>query len=416
MRSFSICSRLQLRMWYSKVFSSPWLQTVQSSGTFDSLLWIASFVRQTPWLSKLHLPLLRFSCSWDKMHAATYQAFENIFFGQKRLPGLWQQWEPRQKHILLHHFHSFLSKQPRRTLYPKHSHSPLCTMMLLFNLAKSHWISVPCNMSLLPCTVCWKEGSFGKNQNKSDVHLFPLEFCCTQFAFITNQSCFLFQWFDGTRKSNNLKDLCLLFAMKPKGFGGELAELNAFLLAAKHTHFHLLFPIPYNSSLVHEVSFKMIWMNVSITLSQRQITISKGFLICSGKMVKMHVASSNMYLCQSGEYVSSIFVLNGKNDCQNFGNSMQSTDEKCPLHNFTCPLKCYVQGCVCSPLHYKSREGFCLGFIRLQFEKHKTELNVRNKSTFLCEPVKKKIHLDVSLVNDLIPDCPLADDEMLYKL
>ncbi len=357
-----------------------------------------------------------FSCSWSENQPVTYQAFHNLNFGKNVQPELWQQWELGPDYVTSS-LRPDIKTESTMSVHPIFSRHLQCTLMLMLNLAKTHWITIPCNVSLLPCLVCCNRETFSSRLDQRQMSFSPSQTACRHFAFIKDEVCFLFRWFHGpTERKLTFHGLCPPFGMKPLAINNNKVQFSTLLSAVGHTTFQLLFSVPSNLNILQQISYKRIWMNVSYIISKQHVQMSKGFLICSNNSSKIPMSMSNLFKCNNYEYISTVFVLNGADDCNQNGSKLQGGDENCPLQNSTCPLKCYIQSCLCSPVHYKSSQGLCLSYTKLLVKREiKDVMKKINRSELSCNSMNMSTKLDIAMSNDLFPDCPLASDELLYK-
>ena len=83
----------------------------------------------------------------------------------------------------------------------KKSHK--CTLMLLFNLAKPDWISMPCDKKLLSHVVCYvpKYGHQTSVENVQNVKDYNF---CSPDHLAMKQNCYAFLWLNKMDSANKI--------------------------------------------------------------------------------------------------------------------------------------------------------------------------------------------------------------------
>ena len=118
--------------------------------------------------------------------------------------------------------------------------------------------------------------------------------------------------------------------------------------------------------------------------------------------------SSSTKCKPGGEYVSTLFLCDGYEDCSDgsdekncscFVNGNIVSDSKYCTEN--CTLS---KNCSCSSLYYNSDMKGCSSY-----QHNSEEVMIRPMLTFLCRNSSE--HIDILLVNDFVIDCPFGDDE-----
>ena len=139
---------------------------------------------------------------------------------------------------------------------------------------------------------------------------------------------------------------------------------------------------------------------------------AEGYYICYGNAKTTQYLKGNLFQCKNEEYISSLFVHDGFQDC-NEQYLTTSSDETCILIGHICQLKCKEKNCKCSPLHFKSRGGSCKSYIDTALQTDTFDTDVSNANMFNCS---ENVSIKYTSTNDLIPDCgPAAEDEPLLK-
>ena len=282
--------------------------------------------------------------------------------------------------------------------------------MMIFNMAETQWASVPCEDELEPVVVCYKDGN-DSNELNNHILSVPPTFSCDNFAFLRAGSCFLPQWLNQNTDNSTLRVACHDFQMKPL-FARERNLLEFLFTTTNLIEFPMLYLIPSNISHIKRVIYKRLWMESTFEVDTVQLETAEGFHVCKGKL-KNNFPSGNVFRCRNGELISSVFVLDGLNDCGVTDGEQKSSDESFSSFNVTQQHHhCTVSSCKCSPLHYKSNNGRCLSYSH-ESVPTRSEIKELVVKIFNCSGNKS---IDFSLVDDLIPDCgPNAEDEFLYK-
>ena len=305
-----------------------------------------------------------------------------------------------------------IKKESSVNIYPHSRESIQCTIMMIFNMAETQWISVPCEEELEPVVVCYKDSNDSNElRNKSIIFSVPSNSSCNSFAFFKAGSCFLPQWLSPKTDSLTLTAKCQDFQMTPL-YVGERNLVEFILKTTKLNEFQILYPIPFDTSHIERAIYKGQWMESTFEMDAIKREAAEGFYFCKGE-VKINLPSGNVFRCNNGELISSVYVLDGFKDCGEADGEQLSADESFSSFNMIHQHHhCTVPSCRYSPLHYKSNTGLCVSYAHELIKKNRKseELVVR---MFNCSENKS---IDFSLVDDLVPDCGSnAEDELLYK-
>ncbi len=125
-----------------------------------------------------------------------------------------------------------------------------------------------------------------------------------------------------------------------------------------------------------------------------------------------------VFQCSAGNLISSSLVCSDRMDCSD-GDDEQvcncHIDSKKPLVPSFCQRTCKQPFCKCPPLFFQNPRGGCYSWLdapKLKDKHRLTSIRIYNtESNFTC--IGGKI-ISSTLINDLIPDCPNQDDEVLY--
>lgn len=300
--------------------------------------------------------------------------------------------------------------------------SKKCTAMSLFNLAESEWISIDCLHRLPVNVVCFDEAfhaqlclSCNNSQNK--------HFHCKYNAVRQNETCHHFTWFDGKRMSADDFALNCTLKCKMKPFSSvDAKQLDFVFTAVSNKNFTLLFAMTKDEANVTEHFYHRTWFKIAHTENIALIEDTKGYQICSSPVIPVIILFGNVFVCTEGEYISSLFVLDGVHDCQGtpkpkvnqpaLHKNRTSGDELCLSPNINCPIFCQVPECYCSPLHFKTREGKCVSYFHLEGGKSVAAQKSSKDLVFKC---CDNLTINKNLLNDLIVDCnESVQDEPMY--
>ncbi len=330
-------------------------------------------------ISRMGKHLLQKHSSYKKFHV------REIYRSLVSIPGLMQcttltekvgqclsQELPSLSHTRNLRSHHQEDKQMCMSLFeeiqPQSSESKRCALLLLLNLAEPQWVSVSCNKPLLSQVVCQRNlvRSFEKIQTQ------PTSFACHHKLLKFKDMCLKFNWFHFS------KDI---------GKPCTATEPNS-TVASRHM-FHEALKTTFEATNIMAIKVFLFTMNETVGFQRRWLT--------SMVFTTNHTNSAVCFVCFS----KPTKVEN--NESQVSTGVGQTPQHRIPGHNTVNP-----NASVCSPLHYWAKSGGCKAFVVQTIDK--TETNTTENS-FQC--FDKKLH--ISLLDDLIPDCKSAEDEVLYK-
>ncbi len=317
---------------------------------------------------------------------------------------------------------SFMRRQNYTRLSPTLG-SLKCTIMSIFNLAEPEWISVNC-LQKIPTNVVCAEGSSTPRESPHTKDFQRRRLICRWAAIRKNDTCFSFVWLDGkTMNEGDFSWTCKTNYKSKKTSSAVLSILKPSLFyVITNYNFTVISPRNYSQDNVTQTHYHWAWFKK--TLSQRETSIqdSKGYQICSSSVEKVIISFSNTFLCNRGQYISSLLVLDGNDDCQDayssngtedtLTKSFTSSDELCFSRSMKCPPACQDPQCTCSPLQHKTKNGQCISYLHSLPNNVSFLKNVTNSQT--CSPDDNQI-IGKDLMNDLVVDCKeSAYDEPIY--
>ncbi len=285
----------------------------------------------------------------------------------------------------------------------------LCAVMSTFNLAEPEWISIACLQRMPINIVCVDE----KYTPEVPPHLNgsqSVKFACGRFALRRNNSCFFFIWFGGNiMHENGLTRTCRIKHNSKMISLLPLKELNYFFETVSSHNFTVISVSKNADENVTQHCYQRVWFKIIFSKKVTSIYDLKGYCICSSSVEKVITPFVNIFICNGKEYISSLLVLDGNNDCRD---DFTSTDEQCFSPKMNCPLSCQDPLCTCSPLQYKTKNGHCISYLH-NLNKIVLLLDESEKGdSFLCS---NNHTISKDLLNDFVADCPgSADDEPIY--
>ncbi len=295
-----------------------------------------------------------------------------------------------------------------------------CTVMSTFNLAETEWISMSCLQKIHTNVVCSNMTAHGTihtdNQDERNVY-------CEQSTVRTNQSCYIFAWFDGRKMSvQNLTFTCKIRHNSNLFNSNDFTNLEEIFVAVSHKTFAIITHVNNSKLNVVENNYHRFWFKVTQSQKITKIHDAKGFQVCLSSKKKTIMLFVNIFTCADNQYISSSLVLDGKNDCQDnyYSNGIEdvldkdiiSSDEQCFSMQMSCPHFCEDPYCRCSPLHYKTKEGHCVSYLHNFFSNTSKLLEGAADQYFLCSGNQT---ISNDLLDDLIVDCEgTTKDEPRY--
>ena len=366
----------------------------------------------------------------------TYQAWKNRYYGLTNHPEIkstfWEIEVKRFWYKLLYNalvesikfaieeMYSKLATVKRNmlfTIYPQIHHSNICTLMFLTNLAYPEWINMNCDERKLLDIVCM----IPNNKEAFTINIADIE--CQTTDILIKSFCYNFQFYEGIKNSTTHKDYIF-----KKHLGIENVKQLEVLFIAINVEFEAILQMDCdNQEIIHHIKYKRYFSLIKYLTYNLTKNAAKGFFVLRkpGTRINVHVrpVSSNMFNCKFGSIISAIFICDGNVDCGENDNSDEALCNCTTLtHNgFPCKSICN-QECKCSPLYYLGKDGKCHSFNKLShmlfIESSKNKVNDSNESdtnNFLC---KLGNTIDITLVDDLVPDCGIHtdDEEMLQEI
>ena len=279
-----------------------------------------------------------------------------------------------------------------------------CTVMFLLDLAKSDWMSIPCDQKLLCSVVCYKNrpkrDHTQKSQTDNGGHLI-----CSADHVIIQETCHIFLWLNAM---NSTKNTCKQFNSVPV----HINRLNLLKQVLDAFSLENQFPpllMENDTETVYVVKFQRFMTKLEYRYYSVPLSQARGFYVCNYEKFSISIGI-NLFYCTKGEYISSEYLCDGVLDCSN------SMDED----NCTCPHNLHHSGYIsckiitfgkmkrtCSMLYFMTTKGDCKKYLYITDKKNNLMLNFVEK--FLCNDGKT---INLALKNDLVIDCgPEGEDE-----
>ncbi len=284
-----------------------------------------------------------------------------------------------------------------------------CTLMVLYNLAKPDWVSVPCDKNFLSHQVCFED----KMKNGSVKHGEEQNYFnrCKENAHILRQNfCFTFTW------SNKTGQICKPFQVATLISTTE-AYLNKIMQAVSLTQ-------NFPTILLEDQTNNFVGVNFYKLYSKLYQRIqswmgSTGFFLCCYPSREV-IIGTNLMKCTNGGYFSVVSICDGIVDCAND----ESDEELCHCHTHCTGMTSIFPQIVhaegkhkkCTNLYRMTMKGVCTKYDGNNFETRKchSHSQIFNASTAVPNTCNKGSHGETLLINDLIMDClPQGDDEPL---
>ncbi len=248
---------------------------------------------------------------WQNRDPASYQEWKTCSFLPQSVQYYTKQFVTNMTALNQHcnstkHFNVFLVLNTDPVPHYSHCPHPVsgdnCTAMLLLNLAQPHWISVKCNESLVRSVYCQitKKPNFEMFRESPEVWQANMA-TCGVFSVKIKNLCYSFRWcfLQTARKHTQKRNFKIM----------DLEQLFDAVVGS--------FPPIVTANLSHSVSFHKCskTKRCEYKLIDRD---SKVFLVDINKERK-EVVPGTLYKCSGGEYISALYVCDGKNDCADSG-------------------------------------------------------------------------------------------------
>ena len=357
-----------------------------------------------PFFFHLITLLLLLHYRWSDRQPIAYQDWKNINYGKKRTEthriGLLRGLCSKQWFFVNHCFVEQIGtmvkevqQESLKELYPQKSKAGRCTVLLIPNLAYPQWVSVICDIFLIPHVVCFKYNNTQYMLNPQSSQLL-----CYGQTILKDNYCYKFIWFHGRDMSLSqvreqckqiAKDIQVITNIKQFHFIFDAVNNPQFIILSQHTVY---------LDLLISISFHKTWFTSKYLTQIINSTDASGHFVSKSDTKALVVDHSNVFLNENKEFMSSKYIcdqtLRRPDLCLPFG-------RKCKQH---------AKELNYSFLYYESKDGKCLMFNLQTLERKRLTL-----SFCKIHPAERTSHandfnMDKAFVDDLIPDCNLVPD------
>ncbi len=299
------------------------------------------------------------------------------------------------------------------TIQPALSKSGVsCGLMLLTNMAEPQWIYVPCDQRILSAVVCFQPMA-RTNTSQNYLSLEKVEMC-HRHHLTKHSTCLLFLWFS-TNTSHSVKHLC----RKQESTTISLTDISQFVflfvaVAVEMPPFLFTdrnIPASWSGTFKYKRysdSVHYVYLNTS--------QAAHGIQICKTEKVSL-LLESYLFKCSNyGVYISVLHVCDAIADCP----GDQSDEQFClckepgttTLSSYPCKSVVLENNkTVCSKLYFMGNDFTCHKYV-VKEQNTKGLGSKIEDNVFHCDDGPQ---MDQSLKDDLVPDCPDAEDEPILQ-
>ncbi len=260
-------------------------------------------------------------------------------------------------------------------------------MLLVSNLAYPQWMSVNCSQKLLADVVCFKRTA--NNTVVKDHHLSTVPFC-NQEMILVDKTCFLFLHFLGKYSSiANIRSQCSVNSSSLKTFHDIKWLINTLTAIKESFPPILVFNITTSKHIIFTKVY--VWHQVFFQRSDIEEEQAGGLLVCEDitPYVNFHKYEPIFLTCKNREKVSNLFTCNGF--------YRPNLPNPHPMYTYTC-----------RPLYFANHIGQCESYKTREV----TKITESTEEMKIYQCTNSSI-IDHREVDDLIPDCLNADDELI---
>ncbi len=303
-----------------------------------------------------------------------------------------------------------------KNLHPIYSETLMCGMMIMYNLAHPIWISIDCHAPLLTDLICILPRNHSNNHTDANNKRFLSTRECKEKQILLNGICLTFHMIRNGWMAKNIWDKCRILEMKPL-MVSEIQFLHPIITATSVRFPPIIFVSSEYNLIKFTYSFLFNRFNPETEVINGETIPTNAMFVCKGAHRKIHLKlqGGNIFLCSSGEYVSSQGICDGVRNCLS-GDDEHGCRDICKQNatefSSQCKKLCSVDGrCKCSPLYFMDRNGICQSFEN-QYSQYYASLSSIQKF-WHC---RNNQTIALSHFNDIIPDCKEAEDEPLLSV
>ena len=346
-----------------------------------------------------------------------YQSWNNQYFGKNITSSFKiKQKKDKDGHLFFkandnwNTMERFVYKPATQTLHPSPSASR-CGLLLMPNLAYPEWVTVNCSQKLLSQVVCANHTLHTSHRLQSS----NSEWHCQKLVFLTNKNCLILSWFDGNKMNfNTIINTCKLSGMTSIT-DVNITQLDFLFKAPKWSEIQILCSLSSDAQVWRTCSYKRLWLNYIYMEKSVEANRALGYYVCQKKAERrIQISTSILFVCLNGRVISTMYICDGMNDCNDHVNVTQESDEmNCRCDTFTsyCKEICLDSTCICTPLYYKSMKGNCLTY-RSTLQNLIKSKTSEGSNYFKC---LNNVSIAEEFVDDIVPDCQNEYDEPTLK-
>ena len=317
-----------------------------------------------------------------------------------------------------------VKKIARDGVHSTTNYNQKCTLMLLSNLAEPDWIPVSCNKKLLYYIICVKKVNHStffiqKERGRTFCKASALfvQGKCLEFISINNKLQEL-----GTNIINNTYKNSYEKLLKVSRNILDVKQFKKLTFIFFTISESKYIPVFFLSKKLQQIAVK-IFNNIYQPYFDFNYTTKSTGVASYIYNVSTRTLHYSFFECERGGFILSDFVCDFTVHCTK--DSSDETNCLCSKFTYKCPQWILSKRrTMCSPLFYKSKNGICKRYNtnsiqpiynkHAKYDKFLSKTDTKDVSTgplFVCE---NNIKIDISLVNDLVPDCgQSAEDEDL---
>ena len=296
-----------------------------------------------------------------------------------------------------------LKANTKKMLFPSISGVTQCTMIILSNLAYPQWISVKCSEAVLPNVICFRSDNLTRKNFLSP----NIKKECGDLHTTIHDMCYKFVWFNGTYMTiHMIEHECKMNRMDLSSV--QHGHMFNFLFeASAQEELSVLSKSPTALNILILFFYEKLWLNYQYKRKSIQANYAKGYFVCEVKLNQHKTFSSNTFICTKGAFISTFFLCDGINDCNESIKLIAGSDEQgCEFNTHYKPFKKEYSTSIsfCSPLHYKSARGKCVMYLSQDlnnyFTHHSNLTDTNSVKSYLISYYKKYPLFNSTLKNN----------------
>ena len=261
-----------------------------------------------------------------------------------------------------------------------------CTLMILRNLAKPEWITVPCFEELVGDLMCMVRRK-PKIYKAIDLSYNPIVY--RKQCVSIEGNCYSFTWMSSVKATQinkrNLADTSNMTKYKVI-FDAIMAEL----------------PPIFDMTIKYVVRYKA-FSNIFLWTKRHFHKDQTNALVIEKEYSDQYnINKNNVFICKSGTLISNIYICDGKGDCPE---DVPSDEINCSCninnkYNTKCRILVNKQGIlICSLFYIALKDKSCQPTWKLDIKYHVTK---KQDKTIKCSHGNV---IDHKIQNNLLPDC-----------